>query len=84
MEIIWTPKALKQLSKLKNKAAQKRIVVAVRALVDFPDTPGVKALTNHRRAYRLRVGDYRILFDVFDQARIISIEEVKKRDERTY
>jgi len=53
-------------------------------LSGFPDVPGVKALKNHRYGYRLRVGDYRLLFDVFDHARIVSIEEVKKRDERTY
>jgi mRNA-degrading endonuclease RelE of RelBE toxin-antitoxin system len=32
----------------------------------------------------MRVGDWRILFDVQDRIRIIMIQEVKKRDERTY
>ncbi len=84
MEVIWTPKALKQLTKLKDRQARKRIVLAVRGLTGFPNVPGVRALRNHQYGYRLRVGDYRVLFDVLDQARIISIEEVKKRDERTY
>jgi len=84
MEVIWTPKALKQLTKLKDRQARKRIVLAVGTLTGFPDVPGVKTLKNHRYGYRLRVGNYRVLFDVLDHARIISIEEVKKRDERTY
>jgi len=45
---------------------------------------GVKALTNHAYGYRLRVGEYRVLFDVLGAIEVVSIEEVKKRDERTY
>ena len=41
-------------------------------------------LVNHRNEYRLRVGRYRVLFDVHTEITIISIEEVRKRDERTY
>ncbi|MDP1958116.1 MAG: hypothetical protein Q8J75_08070, partial [Rhodocyclaceae bacterium] len=51
----------------------------------FPECSGVKKLTSHDYGYRLRVGDYRVLFD-FDggAACIVSVEEVRKRDERTY
>jgi len=34
--------------------------------------------------HRLRVGDWRLLFNAFEEISIVSIEEVKKRDERTY
>ena len=43
-----------------------------------------QALTNHKYDYRLRVWRYRIMFDVGETVKIISIQEVKKRDERTY
>jgi len=33
---------------------------------------------------RLRVGNYRVFFDFDGAVRIVSIEEVRKRDERTY
>ena len=84
MDVIWAPKALKQLTKLKDQQARKRITLAARTLSDFPEVSGVKALRNHQYGYRLRVGNYRVLFDVLDHAHIVSIEEVKKRDERTY
>jgi mRNA interferase RelE/StbE len=32
----------------------------------------------------LRVGSYRVFFDYDGGVRIVSIEEVRKRDERTY
>lgn len=84
MDIEWTPKALKQLKKLGNKPVQARILGAVADLSRFPDVANVKALTNHQYGYRLRVCNYRVFFNVLTAVSIVSIEEVKKRDERTY
>jgi len=54
-------------------------------LDSFPDCQNIKALTHHKNDYRMRVGNWRILFDMIDDTpAIISIEEVKKRDDRTY
>ena len=50
----------------------------------FPWCANVKSLTNHAYTHRLRVGDWRVLFNAFEEISIISIEEVKKRDDRTY
>ena len=41
-------------------------------LKNFPNIQNVKKLTNFEPAYRLRVGDYRILFDVLDDIIIIA------------
>ena len=50
----------------------------------FPACANVKRLTDHEPTHRLRVGNWRILFNVFEEVSIIRIEEVKKRDESTY
>ncbi|MHC8385012.1 type II toxin-antitoxin system RelE family toxin [Pseudomonas sp. LB3P14] len=50
----------------------------------MPDVGNVKALVGHSYAYRLRVGSYRVMFDWDDAIKVVSIQEVKKRDERTY
>lgn len=81
--IEWTQKADKQLSRI-DLRQQKAIVLAVDGLTDFPECKNVKHLTNHQYDYRLRVGRYRVFFDVRTKVQIIRIEEVKKRDERTY
>ena len=53
--------------------------------IDLMSARNVVKLSNHDYGYRLRVGDYRVLFDVIDDAVcIVLIEEVRKRDERTY
>ncbi len=48
-------------------------------LKNFPNTSNIKKLTNFEPAYRFRVGDYRILFDVTDD--IIVIARVLHRKE---
>jgi mRNA interferase RelE/StbE len=82
--INWQPKALRQLRKI-DAHAGKQIRNAVSSeLVDLASARSVKALTNHEYGYRLRVGNYRVFFEFDGAVRIVSIEEVRKRDERTY
>ena len=55
-----------------------RIVQGVAALADWPDcmtTKDIKALKNHSHQYRMRVGRYRVLFDVETGLRVVSIEK---------
>ena len=81
--INWTRKAVKQLLKLHSRH-QVQISDAVSGLKDMPDVVNIKSLTDHNFGYRLRVGNYRVLFDWDGTIKVVSIQEVKKRDERTY
>ena len=81
--IHWTRKAVKQLRK-NAKADQSHVYEAIQVLTYMPDVRNIKALTRHQYGYRLRVGQYRVLFDWDGTINIVNIEEVKKRDERTY
>ena len=81
--INWTRKAVKQLLKLHSQH-QVQIRDAVSGLKDMPDVVNITSLTNHEYGYRLRVGNYRVLFDWDGMIKVVSIQEVKKRDERTY
>ena len=81
--IEWSKKARKQVERI-DRTLRPAIVGAVRGLANWPDCRNVKALAG-REGFRLRVGRYRVLFTVHEGAvRIIRIEEVRKRDERTY
>lgn len=81
--IKWTRKAYKQMAKIASKD-QQAIYVKTRELKVFPNTNNVKQLKNHQYPYRLRVGNYRVFFEYDGQVKIVQIQEVKKRDERTY
>ena len=81
-KIIYQPKAIKQLRKLPNQEILRKKIAA---LANMPDCINVKKLSNHLYDYRLRVGNYRVLFNYDGNiSNIVSIEEVKKRDDRTY
>jgi len=60
-----------------------RIVAAIYRLREYPRPAGVKKLSG-QEAYRIRIGDYRVLYTVDDKAKEVRIEAVRKRDERTY
>lgn len=82
-EVHYASKAAKQLRKL-QALDSKAVRAECNKLAYMPDCTNVKALVNHEHQYRLRVGNFRVFFDFDGVARIVSIEEVKKRDERTY
>lgn len=82
--IRWTTKASKQWRKL-DKPIRVEILVAINEnLPEFEKSPKVIHLTKHTYGYRLRVGDYRVLFNHDHVVKIVSIEEVRKRNEQTY
>jgi mRNA-degrading endonuclease RelE of RelBE toxin-antitoxin system len=83
-KIEWTNKALKQLSKFPT-AAHREVLAKVKTLSAWPDVAGVTKLVD-RPEYRLRAGRYRVIFNVYPglEGAILQIEEVLKRNERTY
>jgi mRNA-degrading endonuclease RelE of RelBE toxin-antitoxin system len=77
-------KSFRQLGKIKDRQTAEMIYDAVEELKNWPECKNIKALTNHQYNYRLRIGSWRVFFDVSKTIKIIAIQEVKKRDERTY
>jgi mRNA-degrading endonuclease RelE of RelBE toxin-antitoxin system len=82
--INWLPKALRQLRKIDVPQAAKIRFAVTTELADLSKSRNVKALTDHTHSYRLRVGNFRVFFEYDGSIRIVTIEEVRKRDERTY
>ncbi|UYM18673.1 type II toxin-antitoxin system RelE family toxin [Endozoicomonas euniceicola] len=79
----WSNKARKQLLKLSRQDASK-IHREASVLAYFPECQSIKKLINHQYDYRLRVGRYRIFFNFDGGIHIVTIEEVKLRNEHTY
>ncbi|MBL4582824.1 MAG: type II toxin-antitoxin system RelE/ParE family toxin [Gammaproteobacteria bacterium] len=82
-QIEWKSKARKDLKRI-DKAERVKILDAVDGLADFSRNPNIKKLVNHGCDYRLRVGNYRILFNHESVIKVVSIERVRKRDGKTY
>ena len=76
-EVAFYPRAIKDLDSLSPEIAR-RILLKIETMRD--DLAGdVKRLTNFTPEYRLRVGDYRLLFEVKGQQ--ILIHTVRHRRE---
>lgn len=75
-KVIWTNDAIKDLHKLEHFIA-KRILKKTRELKSKP-YKNIKRLTA-LPYYRLRVGDYRIIFDIQQNRLIILIINVEHR-----
>ncbi len=58
----------------------KRVLAAIRELADNPRPPGAKKLSGQER-YRLRQGNYRILYSIEDDRLIVSVVRVGNRRE---
>lgn len=83
-EIVWHNRARKQIRKI--PAHYRELIFNLVDKLAEPEWTGldVRELRGHRYQYRLRAGRYRVLFDHDTEVKIIGIQEVKKRDERTY
>lgn len=81
--IDWTVRATRQLLRLEARE-QRAIRDAVATLGSFPFTPGVRRLVDHDPPFRLRAGRFRVLFSFDGMVRVVTIEQVAKRDEHTY
>lgn len=75
-----TSKAKKQLSGL-PESVQKRIDRRLLALADNPRPPGVKKLHAQEDRYRIRVGDYRVIYTIEDDVLLVLVLEVANRRE---
>ncbi len=68
-DILFKPRAVKDLESFPQKI-QRRILAKVEEMRD--DLSGdVKRLTDWTPEYRLRVGDYRVLFEIDEDAIVI-------------
>lgn len=63
MKINIRKSAIKDLKRI-DTSDKERIHNSILELKNFPNIPSIKRLTCFQPAYRMRVGDYRILFDV--------------------
>ena len=57
------------------------MIVAIRGLAVNPRPPASRKLTGARNDWRIRVGDYRVIYEIADEIRIVRINRVRHRRE---
>ena len=70
MKIVIRSSSIKDLKSIMEPFKAK-IEKKILELKKFPNLTNIKKLTNFEPAYRYRIGDYRVLFDIEDDNLII-------------
>lgn len=79
-EIRLTKRVERQLAKLVPEV-QLRLQIAIDALDENPRPDGVKKLKGKDNQYRIRVGDYRIIYTIEDQILLIVVVQLGARSD---
>jgi mRNA interferase RelE/StbE len=77
-EIRWRNSVRKDLRGLPQQEVA-RVVAAVAELSGNPQPHGSQKLSGSERTYRIRVGDYRVIYEVFAESRVVEIQRVRHR-----
>jgi len=64
-----------------SPAIHARVIAAIQALATKPRPPGCRKLAGSKNDWRIRVGDYRVVYEIADQIRIVRVNRVRHRRE---
>lgn len=71
--------AAKELEQIAGKKDRQRIVNRIFALADDPRPPGAEKLSGTRDKYRIRQGNFRILYEIEDDILTVSVVKIGDR-----
>jgi mRNA interferase RelE/StbE len=75
------PSASKELELAGSKKDRQRIVSRIYSLADDPRPTGCEKLAAEEDKYRVRQGDYRIIYSINDKQRVVVVTKIGHRRE---
>jgi len=60
---------------------KRRIIPVIDKLIENPRPKGVRKLHQHKDLYRIRVGSYRVVYQIDDETRLIRVTRIRHRRE---
>ena len=76
----FTAAAARQMKKL-PRPARDRVLEAIDGLADTPRPHGAKKLVGEQTAWRIRIGDYRVIYDILDEQLTVTVVRAAHRRE---
>ncbi|QQK77867.1 type II toxin-antitoxin system RelE/ParE family toxin [Salicibibacter cibarius] len=76
--LIYHKTAVKFIAKL-DKTSQERIATGLKGLSSIPPQGDIKKLKGHSDLYRLRIGGFRVIFNIDHQEHVVFIQAVGNR-----
>ncbi|MFT4260457.1 type II toxin-antitoxin system RelE family toxin [Microbacterium sp.] len=77
-QVEFTAAAAKEVRKL-DAQIRRRILAGIAELEREPRPHGVRKLAGYENAWRLRVGDYRVLYEISDEKVLVTVVRVAHR-----
>ena len=79
-QVVVERSAEKDLKRL-SAGIRARVAIALRALAENPRPSGSRRLAGTKHDWRVRVGDYRIIYEIADVIRVVRVQRIRHRRE---
>jgi mRNA interferase RelE/StbE len=73
------PSAAKELKEISGKATLTRLIEMIKTLATQPRPSGSEKLAGRPNLYRVRQGNYRVIYSVDDETRVVDVVKVGHR-----
>lgn len=77
-EVEFLTSAAKEFRSLEAQI-KRRVSAAIDSLQENPRPRGVRKLRGHESLYRIRVGSYRVVYEIDDEAELIVVTRIRHR-----
>jgi mRNA interferase RelE/StbE len=82
-----SPAADRDLDRLKQRIRRQdfeRLRTAIGELANEPRPHGVRKIKGAEKAYRIRIGNYRVVYEIYDSEKLVLLLQIGRRAETTY
>jgi mRNA interferase RelE/StbE len=76
--VVFTASAARELKKLPSQVIA-RMVTRIQSLASNPRPAGCKKLQGGDREWRIRVGDYRVIYTIDDSKLLVEVTRIRHR-----
>ena len=77
-KIVFRQSVEKDLRKI-NKSQVPKIIEAVKGLETEPRPLASRKLVGSEHTYRSRIGEYRVIYQVLDESKLVEVERIRHR-----
>ena len=58
-----------------------RIILHIKALAENPRPPGCRKIIGSKNDWRIRIGSYRVIYEIDDKAKTVNVMKIRYRSE---
>ena len=79
-EVLLESRAERDLKKLPGEVFH-RIIPPLKSLADNPKPKGARKISGSKNDWRLRIGDYRVIYEIDERAKCVKVMRIRHRRE---